>query len=266
MTFWAQIIVGGELTTKTVPVRPRFCTVANMLAGVLVDNHAEFGRLATRPTGHSRGGHPTAPQHWGHLSVVEDRIRSEKWEILKGRVESLVRKSQFQESWDPNRPWAAVIGHPANWRGDMSWWFSHVDKPCFQSPSVRGSTALFQILEGGMPTLSDVYDGTSRAGGRTPGQKRNKRDSYLTKRGTALWAGGRPDGSFLNDGSGRQVCYTWNRRENGCSESCVHCRSRCEATTDQSPTSVPRNGDRRTGDPNWRPVAGTGAEEAKEGD
>ena len=48
-----------------------------------------------------------------------------------------------------------------------------------------------------MPSLSDVYDGTSRAGGRTPGQKRNKRDSYLTKRSTALWAGGRPDGRFL---------------------------------------------------------------------
>ena len=88
-TFWAQIIVGGELTTNTVPVRPRFCTVANMLAGVL-DNHAEIGRLATRPTGHLRGGHPTAPQRCGHLSVVEDRIRSERWEILKGRVETLV--------------------------------------------------------------------------------------------------------------------------------------------------------------------------------
>ena len=74
MTFWAQIIVGGELTTKTVPVRPRFCTVANLLVGVL-DNHAEIGHLATRATGHLRGGHPTAPQHCGHLSVVEDRIR-----------------------------------------------------------------------------------------------------------------------------------------------------------------------------------------------
>ena len=29
MTFLAQIIVGGELTTKTVPVAPRFCSVAN---------------------------------------------------------------------------------------------------------------------------------------------------------------------------------------------------------------------------------------------
>ena len=148
MTFWAQIIVGGELTTKTVPVRPRFCTVANMLAGVL-DNHAEIGRLATWPTGPSRGGHPTAPQHCGHLSVVEDRIRSERWEILKGRVESLVQKSQFLGSWDPGQPWAVVIAHTAYGRGDASWWLSHVDKPCLQSPSVRGSTALFQILEGG---------------------------------------------------------------------------------------------------------------------
>ena len=148
ITFRAQIIVGGEVTTKTVPVAPRFCTVANMLAGVL-HNNAEIGRLATRPTGHSPGGHPTAPQYWGHLSVVEDRIRSARFEILKGRAESMVRKSQFQESWDPNRPWAAVIGHPAYGRGDASWWFSHVDKPCLQSPSVRGSTALRQILEGG---------------------------------------------------------------------------------------------------------------------
>ena len=148
MTFWAQIIVVGELTTKTVPVRPRFCTVVNILAGVL-ENHAEIGRLATRPTGHLRGGHPTAPQRCGHLSVVEDRIRSERWEILKGRVETLVQKSQFLESWDPDRPWAAVIAHSVYWRGDMSWWFSHVDKPCLQSPSVRGSTALLQSLEGG---------------------------------------------------------------------------------------------------------------------
>ena len=183
MTCWAQIIVGGELTTKTVPVLPRFCTVAKMLAGV--DNHAEIGRLATRPTGHLRGGHPTAPQHCGHLSVVADRIRSERWVMLKGRVESLVQKSQFQGSWNPDRPWAAAVAHSACGRGDVSWWFSQVDKPCLQSPSVRGSTALRQILEGGMPTLSDVYDGTSRAGGRTPGQKRNKRDSYLTKRSTA---------------------------------------------------------------------------------
>ena len=34
--------------------------------------------------------------------------------------------------------------------------------------------------------------------------------------------------------------------------------SGAEATTEQSPTSVPRIGDRRTGDPNWRPVAGDG--------
>ena len=142
------------------------------------------------------------------IGVVEDRIRSERWEILEGRVGSLVQKSQLQGSWDPDWPWAAVLAHSAYWRGDMTWWFSHVDKPCLPSPSVRGSTALRQILEGGMPTLSYVYDGTSRAGGRTPGQKRNKRDSYLTKRSTALWAAGRPDGRFLNDGSGRQVCYT----------------------------------------------------------
>ena len=83
MTFLAKIFVGGELTTKTAAVPPRFCAVAKMLACVL-DNHAEIGRLATRPTGHLRGEHPTAPQHCGHLSVVEDQIRSEGWEILTG--------------------------------------------------------------------------------------------------------------------------------------------------------------------------------------
>ena len=42
--------------------------------------------------------------------------------------------------------------------------------------------------------------------------------------------------------------------------------SGAEATTEQSPTSVPRIGDRRTGDPNRRPVAGAEAEEAKKDD
>ena len=55
----------------------------------------------------------------------------------------------------------------------MSWWFSHVDKPCLQSLSARGSTALLQILEEGTLEPGDMNDGTSRTGGRTPGQKKS---------------------------------------------------------------------------------------------
>ena len=121
-----------------------------------------------------------------------------------------------------------------------------------------------------MPTLSDLYDGTSRAGGWTPGQKSNKRDSYLTKRGYCSlgWSTAR-----------RPLPQQWKWKTSATLEigmrTCVPNRasmvgatglSGAEATTEQSPTSVPRIGDRRTGDPNRRPVAGAGAEEAKKGD
>ena len=59
-----------------------------------------------------------AARHAGrHVSVVEDQLRSERWETPRSRVESMVQKSQFQGIGGPNRPWAAVIAHSARGAG-----------------------------------------------------------------------------------------------------------------------------------------------------
>ena len=117
-----------------------------------------------------------------------------------------------------------------------------------------------------MPTLSDVYDGTFRAGGRTQGQKRNKRDSYLTKR---VLLSGLEDGPTAASSTVgvEDMCATLGMgMRTGVPNRASMVGAGAEATTDQSPTSAPRNGDRRTGDPKRRPLGGVGAEEAKRGD
>ena len=76
------------------------------------------------------------PQYWGHVSVVEDQLRSERRETLRGRVESTVQKTQFPGSWGPNRPRAAVIAYSAYGAGaDMTWW-------CTARGRLHGATAL----------------------------------------------------------------------------------------------------------------------------
>ena len=94
----------------------------------------------------------------------------------------MVQKSQFPGSWDPNRPWAAVIACSASAAGgNMPWWFAHVDKPYLQSLSARGCAAMLEILEGGPA-------GPIR---------RSKREAHLARRDTAYGTGKRPDGRFI---------------------------------------------------------------------
>ena len=170
-------------------------------------------------------------EYWGNVSVVEDQLRSERWETLGGRVESTVQKSQYSGSWQP-RPWAAVIPYSTYGAGsDMPWWFVHVDMPCLLPPSARGGAALLEIVEGGQagPMHSDGLGGPPRAGSRGAGKRRSKREALLARRDTAHGTDKHPDGRFFDDGNGKQLCYSWSRSEGGCTEPYTHGRSnKCE--------------------------------------
>ena len=130
MTFLAQIFVGCELTTKSAAGPWDFEQWRKCWPGVQ-DGDVEAQCIAAGPLALDaceeglRQLSTGFPQYWGHVSVVEDQLRSERWETLRGRVESMAQKSQLPGSWDPNRSWAAVIAYSAFGTGgsDMPWWF-----------------------------------------------------------------------------------------------------------------------------------------------
>ena len=162
---------------------------------------AEKGFVSSPPVSHSAG--VASP-------LSEDQLRSERWETLRGRVESMVQKSQLLGQLGPQPAMGGRDRVLGLWDAgsDMPWWFVHADKPCLQSASARGSAALLEILEGGPagPTQSDGT-GLDHPAQEARALVRGGPSARPTWQGadTAYGTGKRPDSRFLHGGNGKQM-------------------------------------------------------------
>ena len=230
MSCRAQVFVEGELVSKALEgprdfeqwrkcwrvFRNAMLTLNASLPGPL-DDYEEGIRQMTR----------SFPNHWSHIAVIEDQMRSERWEALRGKIETLVERSQFRGSFCAERPWEAVLSVSTYGSGDDQWWWNtRVDKPCMQSASVQGAAGRLAEVEGSNPaSVSSLPQATSRTI-EAPVRVRNdtdpsKRDRYNQRRQESISSGRRPDGRYLVDGQQKELCFAWNRSHTGCGDQCV---------------------------------------------
>ena len=221
MTFLAQIFVGCELTTKSAAGPWDFEQWRKCWPGVQ-DGDVEAQCIAAGPLALDaceeglRQLSTGFPQYWGHVSVVEDQLRSERWETLRGRVESMAQKSQLPGSWDPNRSWAArdpVLGFwtgGATCLGGSRTWTS---RACNRPPPALALHCSRSWKEDRRdPCRAMAWWATAR---RKQGRwlEEVQAPGPFVKARNRARTGKRPDGRFFGDGNGKQMCFSWRRSE-----------------------------------------------------
>ena len=168
------------------------------------------------------------PLDWGTIVVADDHMRHERFPRLREDIEQQVASRTFTGYFDPQRPWEAVVAYAAYGSGhDDRWWFRQVEKPCMTgtpgeasntAAAIEGSRGVLYLDEererAGGHGVTNRSDAPASAPGPSRVQKRNLR------RETAFAQGRRPDGRHLADSAGQELCFTWNRDPQGCSESC----------------------------------------------
>lgn len=243
MSCRAQIFIDNELVTKTIQGPSSFeqwrrCFkvfrgIALKLRfskqGPLEDYEEGFRQLAQ-----------SFPKHWGHLVVVGDQMRSERWGVIRERLENLWALGQYPTGLSPERPWEAVLSYTAYSFGqDRDWWFARVDKPCLQAPTAGGAAAQAAVVEGDIVVAEFEHrQGLQRSsgnsgqrssvnnsgaggssGGNTGRGSRNQRkfENWCERKEVAAEEGRRADGRYIKDNDGRELCFNWNRSMTGCS-------------------------------------------------
>ena len=107
MSARAQVFVGGELVTKAMTGPRSFeewrkCWRVFRTALLKLDA-ALPGQLDAHEEG-MRQLDQSHPQLWGHLSYIDDLLRSERWEVVRVLIEKQVAKGTYSGVWDERRP------------------------------------------------------------------------------------------------------------------------------------------------------------------
>ena len=293
----AQIFVGSELVTKTVQGPSNFeqwrrCW--KVFRGIALKlKFSKPGPIDDYEEGFRQLAH-SFPDHWGHLVVIEDHMRSERWGVIRSRLEALWAAGQSPAGLSSARPWEAVIAYTAYSFGqERDWWFARVDKPCLQRPSAGGAAAQAAVVEGdiiveefrnqqnlqrssgGPSHVSDTRSsgrgqtGPSGNGGTagTPSRNQRKFEAWRTRKDAAADSGRRSDGRYLRDEDGTDICFNWNRSMTGCdsdecrarpkrSHVCEWCLGHHRAVDDSACRAAKRP-------PNWRPAGKGGGKKGK---
>ena len=197
------------------------------------------------------------PNHWWIIGLADIRMRSEHLERIRrnlARNHAALPAGHIppRGSFDPSKPWDLAFREAAR---DEQFWTEHVDRRALLFAAQMQSSS--QILDEGVGPVSvlDPFSKTSTAAA-APSRKRKEtsesdepfvrkskkkmkkqpRNSGSRKSGTAAQVrtgapkpGGNinnkagtknADGRFYRDESGKQICWTWNHSEDGCSEVC----------------------------------------------
>lgn len=187
------------------------------------------------------------PGAWHLCAQADIRCRSECWVDEKRVQEQFHTQFPQLSAFDPAMPWNTVIKKAA---GDAEFWDKELDKP-----------ALLYMLGRGRTHPSTVERAPPAAAGE-PATKRRKRQHGSNGGGTGAGPGsGHPGGGsghaeprqrpgreankgngkgphprtnrsgrYFTDRSGGEICFTWNRKADGCSDAgCPQRRSHvCE--------------------------------------
>ena len=233
MSFQAQMFVDGVLVTKKLPGPNSFEAWRRcwrvFRTGMLKLRAALPGPLDAYEEG-IRQLNSSFPQYWGLIALADDIMRSERWEMVRVRIEDLAANGQLREPFDKNMPWNAVLSWTAYDTGnDSQWWYNRVDKPCMQSGSPMGAMARAAEIEGSAGVRSYTEPRNTESEGAHPsegfepeqnhsGARRARDMRRLENRAAAVSTGVRPDGRFMTTEDGQEICYSWNRSETGCSQ------------------------------------------------
>ena len=141
------------------------------------------------------------PNQWGHIVVIEDQMRSERWETLRAKIDNLVEKQQFRGQFNPDRPWEAVFSFSAYGSGEDQWWWNaRVDKPCMQSNSTQGAAGRLAGIEGVVNVGFQESVGSVRNTSRP-----QKKERYAQRRQETINSGRRLDGRHITDRGAKEL-------------------------------------------------------------
>ena len=201
LRFTAQVFVHGELVTRQLRGPGSYhgwrSSWGVFRASMIMLNAASPAALDK----YARGIEELValyPQAWGVISVADESMRSERWDILK-------------ESADVDCKWEDIISDSSFGfsNGAAHWWYLHVIGP-MTGGAPRGAYTTVAVLEG-------VGPGTVDHGEQPSGRKNNARGKKEFS-----------DKSGFKGASNKQVCNQFN--QGGCSkENCnyAHACSGC---------------------------------------
>ncbi|CAK0821592.1 unnamed protein product, partial [Prorocentrum cordatum] len=238
LSFRAQVFVAGEWVTKVVQGPPNF---AAWRRGWRVFRTAalKLGLSVAGPLDAYEEGVRTVSasfrDKWGLICVVEDHMRSERWERVRVLIERCVSAGSLKQRWDPNRPWGAVLAYSAYGTGEEGqWWYRHLDLPCLQSSAVKAAAGRVADVEGttglehiglGAGSVEGTPRGDFPAGRDRPrpaqeepdrSRKQRRVEAQVTRFQNFKEKGARPDGRHVIDDDGVELCFAWNRDRTGC--------------------------------------------------
>ena len=238
LSFRAQVFIAGEWVTKVVHGPPDFTAwrrgwrvfrTAALKLGLSVagplDAYEEGVRIVSQ----------SFPDKWGLICVVEDHMRSERWERVRVLIERCVTAGTLKQRWDPNKPWETVLAYSAYGTGEEGqWWFRHLDLPCLKNSTVQAAASQVADVEGtaglehiglGAGAVRGASSGDRSAGRGRPGpaleehdrtRKHRRLEAQVTRFQNFKEKGTRPDGRHVVDDDGTELCFAWNRDRNGC--------------------------------------------------
>ena len=188
---------------------------------------------------------------WWLVAQADQRMRSEHLERIRRRVEeerAAAVASGTTHPFDPSMPWDYCLKAAA---ADRCFWEEELDRKCMlyithlksqkQLTDAGHGAELASDARGGagsslrrVPTATRkrAYGGSDDQGGgghgpgvRGRGRGRGGKGAKSQGKGSARM----PDGRWRVDEKGKEICWTWNHSEEGCSEICPNARSHvCE--------------------------------------
>ena len=188
------------------------------LAGVLDRYEAMFADRCER-----------YPNAWHICAQADIRCRSEMWVTERWAQEEFHSTHPNLSAFNPPMPWNSVIKSSAT---DTEFWDREL-----KEPAQNFSFSRFDRSGGGprppvTPPPPPVHQ--QGVGQQEPPSKKRKKNTYSSgaPKGQSNPSADakRPDGRYYRDRHGTELCYTYNRSENGCSNgACASQRSHaCE--------------------------------------
>jgi hypothetical protein len=227
MKFTAQVWIGGELKTKAFRGPDSFLLWRQSWrvyrTALLMLHGAKPGQLDVYEE-RIRNLAETFPDCWGILMAADDLMRSERWEEIRRRVETVRAWSGLQSpydagAYDPAAPWGAVIKASAE---DREWWYEHVNQPALLATRRPPAAAPLPGLPPGFEPPPGVWAPTRPR----PAPKGKGVKGKAVKEGKGKQ---RADKMHSHNAAGTQLCYAWGRNPQGCATPCANSRAhQCE--------------------------------------
>ena len=171
------------------------------------------------------------PNAWHICAQADIRCRSEMWVTERWAQEEFHSSHPNLSAFNPAMPWNSVIKSSAT---DTEFWDRELKEPAQNFSFSRFNNSSGQRSGGQFVAPPPPPVQLQGAGRQEQPSKKRKKNTYASgaPKGQTNPAedAKRPDGRYYRDRHGAELCYTYNRSENGCSNgACTSQRSHaCE--------------------------------------